>query len=335
MSLRQRSSGRERGLREAIPLVRLAALSLVLAALFFVSSCARQPDGDGHLSGAGSGAAASGAPSPGSGAWSEPFPSGTGTNLLLFSRVDRAWQQSRGDGCLVAIADWMFDLGPGARAKYVHPASLVPGEEIGTMKPWHGEWMAEIVHAVAPGAKIIPIRARSSKDPDYQEFLVKAIHLAADRGAVAVTSSMGPTVQSAALARAIDYAEERGTIFVDVHPERVTGEDGDEQWCRPGECDARIVHAGVVSVPGHETRPDPARDVYTWAYALEAKWKDGWGYSNGPPLVGGVIALVKSVNPSLSPAEVREILADTSYDWNGFPVIDASAAVAAARAASR
>ncbi len=57
--------------------------------------------------------------------------------------------------------------------------------------------------------KIIPINARSLKRRGYQEFLVRGIRYAADHGAVAVTSSMGPTLQTPELLAAIAYAEQR------------------------------------------------------------------------------------------------------------------------------
>ena len=56
-------------------------------------------------------------------------------------------------------------------------------------------------------------------------------------------------------------------------------------------------------------------------------WEDGWGYSNAPPIVAGIIALMKSVNPGLGVKEVKNILIKTSVDRNGFNVIDANAAV--------
>jgi hypothetical protein len=261
-------------------------------------------------------------------ACSQTLPAQTET-LITFSKVDRAWSTSRGAGVRIAVIDWQFDMRRTARQKYVLPTSVVPSEDIGAMQPWHGEWMAEIVHAVAPDARIIPINARSLNQRDYQAFLVQGIRYAADHGALAVTSSMGPTIQSDALRAAIDYAHERGTVFVDVHPERIVTGDGTRP-CDGKECDPRILRAGIVSVPEHKVSPDPGRDLYTWPYDLEAHFKDGWGFSNGPPAVAGVMALVKAANPSLSTTAVRGVVLDTAVMTDGFRVPDAAAAVAAA-----
>jgi subtilisin family serine protease len=251
-------------------------------------------------------------------------------NLITFSRIDRASGLSSGKGTTVAILDWQFDLTGKEANKYINPTSIVPGEEIGKLKPWHGEWMAETVHQIAPDAKIIPIKARGLKSGSYEESLIRGIHFAADQGAEVVTSSMGPLKHSELLHAAVDYAEQRGTIFVDVHPEYLVGDDQETRLCDPGECNAKIIHAGIVSVPDHPTSPEPNRDIYVWPYDLEAKYKDGWGYSNGPPVIAGVIALMKSVNPNLTPQDVRRIIVDTAFMREGFRVLDAEAAVRAA-----
>ena len=231
----------------------------------------------------------------------------------------------------VAIIDWQFDLKGKEAKKYIYPVSMVPGEEIGELKPWHGEWMAEIVHLIAPESKIIPVRARSLDSGDYEEYLINGIYYAADHGAVAVSSSMGPVKQSDALKKAIDYAEQKGMIFINVHPEYYIEEDEKIKSCETGECDERIIHTGIVSSPDHPVNPEANRDIYTWPYDPDAKYEDGWGYSNAPPVVLGVIALMKSVNPNLSNDEIRQIIIKTADEKNGFMVLNALTAVESAR----
>jgi len=254
----------------------------------------------------------------------------TQSDLIVFSHIDKAWAHSRGANVTVAVIDWQFDPIAEAAAKFVFAASMVPGERMGDLKPWHGAWMVNLVHHIAPEARIIPIIGRSLKHAHYQESLVQGIRYAAERGAVAVTSSMGSATSSQALRDAVDFAEQRGTLFVDVHPENVAASGEKVRMCGAGECDGRIVHAGVVSVPEHPVKPHPSRDVYTWPYDLDANFEDGWGFSNGPPIVGGVIALMKSANPRLSPVQLRQLLVQTAFDREGFKVLDAEAAVNAA-----
>lgn len=251
--------------------------------------------------------------------------------LLEFSRVDQAHAISKGARTVVAVIDWQFDPAGAAAPQYTSAASMVPGEVMGKLKPWHGAWMVDIVHAVAPEAQIIPIIGRGKGD-EYQGYLIQGIRYAAEHGAVAVSSSMGLVDQTVELRAAIDFAEQHGTIFVNVHPENTAARGEPFAPCTAVSCDSRIVHTGIVSVPGHLTRPGDARLVYAWPYDLVAKFKDGWGYSNAPPLAAGVIALMKSVNPRLTPEELRQLLRETAYDHEGFRVVDAEAAVRAAMA---
>jgi subtilisin family serine protease len=251
-------------------------------------------------------------------------------NLITFSKIDKAWSYSRGENIKVAVCDWLFDTSPKASAKYIDPTSMVPGAEVGSDEPWHGEWMAQIIHQVAPGAKIIPLRARPDREDKrekdgrypYEKYLIQGIRFAADHGAVAVTNSMGPVTQCKELQEAIDYAEQKGTLFIDVHPESKTN---------PNTLDKRIVHPGLVSVPQHRARPEPGRIIYVWPYEMDPVFRDGWGYSNGPPIVAGVIALMKGANPKLTPAQIRSILVETADNRDGFAVLNAEAAVKKAR----
>jgi subtilisin family serine protease len=251
------------------------------------------------------------------------------TNFITFSKIDKAQNYSKGEGVKVAVCDWLFDLRGGeASKKYVNPVSMVPGEPVGSDQPWHGEWMAEMVQQTAPACKIIPIRARAQggfipNRNDYQSYLIKGIRFAADQGAVAVTSSMGPLTLTDELREAVDYAETKGTLFINVHPINGKGR-------KPDGLDQKIIYPGLVSVPWHSARPDTGRDVYVWPYALTPTYKDGWGYSDGPPIVAGVVALMKSANPDLTPRELKEIIVTTAFMKDGFRVLDAEAAVQAA-----
>lgn len=258
----------------------------------------------------------------------KPAPESTIAEVL---RLPDAWSLTKGANATVAVLDWQFDPKSTAVRWYVADTSLVAGERIGALKPWHGAWMVDIVHHVAPEAHIMPIIARGLR-ADYRDYVALGIRYAADHGADVVTSSMGPVSMSSALRDAVSYAESRGTIFVNVHPEQVPGDSGKLVACRSGECDPRIVRAGIVSVPNHPAKANPVRDVYSWPYDLDARYEDGWGYSNAPPAIGAVLALMKSANRALAPSELKRLLVQTSYDRDGFRVVDAGAAVRAARA---
>ena len=249
--------------------------------------------------------------------------------IAEFLQLQEAWKVTKGARSTVAVLDWQFNPGGAAKPFYVRDTSLVVGERMGALKPWHGAWMVDLVHFVAPEARLMPIIARGLRS-DYRDFVALGIRYAADHGADVVTSSMGPVEMTGALREAVAYAEARGTIFVNVHPELVPGDSGKLVPCRGASCDARILRAGIVSVPDHPTKVNPVRDAYVWPYDLRAQYEDGWGYSNGPPTIGGVIALMKSANPELRPSDLKRLLIQTATDRDGFRVVNAGAAVQAA-----
>lgn len=112
-----------------------------------------------------------------------------------------------------------------------------------------------------------------------------------------------------------------------MHPEYLEYGAERVKWCGPNEIDERIIHTGIVAVPEHPARVDPRRDIYVWPYQIDPVFRDGWGYSNGPPTVAGVIALIKSANPDLTPQQIREIIASTARLQDSFKTLDAQAAV--------
>jgi hypothetical protein len=59
-------------------------------------------------------------------------------NFITFSKIDKAQNFSKGEGVKVAICDWLFDSRTQASDEYTDPASMIPGEPVGTDKPWHG-----------------------------------------------------------------------------------------------------------------------------------------------------------------------------------------------------
>ena len=115
-------------------------------------------------------------------------------------------------------------------------------------------------------------------------------------------------------------------------PEYKDFKNGKVVFCDSTELNPLIIHPGIVSVPAHPytKKAEMWRDFYTWPYDIDPVFRDGWGFSNGPPIVAGIVALMKSVNPKLSVEEIKNILIKTSEPENGFNVIDAEAAVKSA-----
>ena len=69
------------------------------------------------------------------------------------------------------------------------------------------------------------------------------------------------------------------------------------------------------------------RDVFTYVYDFNQEFENGYGYSDAPPIIAGIIALMKSANEKLRTEQIRKIIYSTTLNINGFNVINAEAAV--------
>ena len=117
-------------------------------------------------------------------------------DYLKFSNIDKANQISKGNGAVIAVIDWSFatedkELKP----FYYKPKSFTKSNLNKDVQPWHGHWMTQIAHSVAPEAKIIIIEAvencseKIDKQTCWKNNVDKALKYAADNGAVAVSIS--------------------------------------------------------------------------------------------------------------------------------------------------
>jgi type VII secretion-associated serine protease mycosin len=290
---------------------------------------------------------------------------------LAALHAQSAWQTTRGKGVTVAVLDTGVDG--------THPdltGQVLPGkDEIGFGAgrgdgPWakHGTGMAAIIAGhghgpdgssgvvgLAPQARILPVRViLEDKDPQRAKArtsrgsaLPDGIRWAADHGADVINLSLGDDSATAAPVAAEDdaihYALRKGVVVV------ASAGNGGEEADRssypaayPGviavaAVDRYGVHApfstrrwyASVSAPGVDVViADPDRTYY-----------EGWGTSAASAYVSGAAALIRSADPRLSPAQVKQVLQSTTRhrpkggrsDELGTGMIDPAAALAAAR----
>lgn len=285
--------------------------------------------------------------------------------------AEQAWQVSKGEGVVVAVVDTGIDLN--------HPdlkAQLVPGynslEENSNPRDdnGHGTHVAGIVAAiagngvgvagVAPGAKIMPVRALGDMGGSAQS-VSSAIVWAADHGAQVINLSLGAPQPSKAIGSAVKYAIGKGCAIVaamgnagdqgnpKMWPASYPGviavgaldpQDQATPWSDWGEWEA-------VSAPGYgiwSTFPTYETSLYKLAKDNPAALppenviKLGYsaisGTSQASPIVAGVAALLKAKG-NMTPAQIRDRLMKTSRDLGtpgfdphyGAGMVDAAAAL--------
>ncbi|MEO3827386.1 S8 family serine peptidase [Actinomadura sp. B10D3] len=267
----------------------------------------------------------------------------------------RSLSQKQGEGVTVAVIDTgVEDRHPALRGKVTQGPDYVPGGVKRGDRRWgvHGTAMAHAVLKIAPKARILSIRGiLEREDPSFNKkssagHVQPSIQYAVDHGADVISLSLGSdgtfdlgnTNQEQ---RAVGYAISKGIPVL-----AGAGNDG-----RAAELNQASFPAGLVgAIAVAAVKPDGGRaefstvrsynDVAAPGVAINSA-QPGGGYkaiqgtSPATALASGVVALMKSRNPRLTPAEVRTILRTTATGsgWSpvlGYGRIDAARAVQAA-----
>ncbi len=244
---------------------------------------------------------------------------------------------SRGRNAKVGILDQYFGSQLAqTRGLYAGGASFGgSGDGALTTQIGHGYWMALTLREIAPEADLYPLNAVAGDEEAKLEAMVQAIDWAIGKRLDALTYS-GRSFSPGSRARldaAVDRAVAAGVVVVFIHYSH-------QGNLLPGalltrEKDEREADVGIYPYD------------YTVAFADKyLKWQrnpaDSDGYrpfvsvSSTAPVTAGVVALMRSLHPGLSPAACKQVLIDTSrtMDYRGqrlTRVLDAGAAVLLAR----
>lgn len=163
---------------------------------------------------------------------------------------------------------------------------------------------------------ILPVKALDSRGSGTSADVAAGIEYAVDRGAAIVSLSLGGPWPSSAIENAISYARGQGVLVVAAAGNQ--GRDIDEYPMYP----ASLTDENIISVAATTADDDIAYfsnfgvtsvDVGAPGYNIQstvlgADYAYYSGTSMATPYVAGLAALVKSANPALSYAELRDAI---------------------------
>lgn len=242
--------------------------------------------------------------------------------------MEQSWEITEGSSqVIVAVVDTGVDLThPEFKGKLVNGYNVInvgkrPQDDNG-----HGTHVAGIVAArtnnqdgiagISWKSKIMPVKAIGADGSGSAIDIAQGIEWAVDHGASIINLSVGNYVSSAALKAACTYAYQNDVVLV-----AATGNDASEQPSYPAAFPEVI---GVSAVDQDENLADfsnygktvslvaPGVDIpSTYIHKDYAALS---GTSMACPHVAAVASLLRSVNPTLSNKQVRQILEKTATD---------------------
>ncbi len=174
----------------------------------------------------------------------------------------------------------------------------------------HGTMVAGVVHLVAPGAQILPLKAFRADGTANLSDVVRAIRYAADNGASVIAMSFTYSWLSPDLQAAIQYATGKGVVCV-----AAAGNDGSGQAYYPAALRPVI---GVGST-NYSDRRSPFSN-YDRSASTSApgeaiittypgnNYAAAWGTSFSAPMVAGAIVLFRQASPHGISGELGDVL---------------------------
>jgi type VII secretion-associated serine protease mycosin len=289
-----------------------------------------------------------------------------------YLNLPAAQQLSTGSGVTVALLDTGVVQG---RADLTGQVTTGPdyagGIETMGQAGWgeHGTCMASIIAGhgrdggadgmlgVAPSAHILSIRViRDDDAPDFGQPttdptpISDGIKYAVDHGAQVISMSLGGDEadagdDSSAESDAIRYALAHNVVVVAAAGNGATEGDpvsypgGERGVITVAAVDQNSAHAYFSTTGWDVAVAAPGVNLPCDAYNSDDEYMEGSGTSQATAYVSGVVALLKSENPALTPEQIRTVLEQTASDKPaggrnddiGFGVVNPVAALQAAK----
>ncbi|WP_231921141.1 type VII secretion-associated serine protease mycosin [Micromonospora auratinigra] len=249
-------------------------------------------------------------------------------------KIDAVHKVSTGRGVVVAVVD------TGVEASHPDLAGQVLAGLRSDGRPGdgrsdddgHGTHMAGIIAAtganrdgvlgIAPGVKILPVKASQGKAEPSRSAVALGIRLAADRGAKVINVSYGAPGSTAEEDAAVAYALSKDAVVVASAGNTAAG---DTEITSPASV------PGVIAVTGYDKRGEfwsgsvggpkavvagPGLRVFNTANSLGGQPGYGWGdgTSDAAAVVSGVAALIRSKYPDLDAPNVINRIIRTADD---------------------
>ncbi len=262
------------------------------------------------------------------GAWAgyDPAPS-TAQYANEHLDLPLARELSTGSGVVVAVLDTGAQLDHPALAPHLAAGydfvddDTVPadegngldddGDSLVDEATGHGTHVAGIVLLVAPQSQIMPLRVLDSDGVGNAFQVAQAMIYASDHGAQVLNLSLGTSLYSDVLLEGVNYARSAGVLVVaaagnlnSTEPQYPAASEG---VIAVAALDGQRLKTSFSNYGSWVDLAAPGESIYS-TYPIDGY---GWwsGTSMATPFVSGQIALLRSLAPWLTPAQIEGQLA--------------------------
>lgn len=179
----------------------------------------------------------------------------------------------------------------------------------------HGTYVAGLVALVAPRARVMPIRVLDTDGTGSTWRLMQGIAHARMRGANVINMSLGGVSQGNVFDRFAEIVQDQGIILVGA-----AGNDASDVYVHPAATDGVV---GVTAIDGRTGLPAGFANRGSWIDVAApgvhvtstfpggryARWG---GTSAAAPLVAGLIAVIRSADPSRPVSDIIDDVTSTA-----------------------
>src|SRR5574337_724162 len=263
--------------------------------------------------------------------------------------VPTAWDSSTGSGQVIAILDTGIDAThPDLAGKLVSGWNFYDNNADTSDVNGHGTGVAGTavtltnnsagVAGVAPGAMLMPVRIADPNAYAYWSTVAQGLTWAADNGADVANISYVGVSGSSTVQNAAQYMKNKGGLVVVC-----AGNNGIDEGIAPSSTMISVAATDSNDVKASWSSYGNCVDVAAPGVGIYSTTRGGgygsWnGTSLASPIVAGTVALIKTANPALAPADVEKVLFSTAVDlgtagfdsYYGNGRVNAAAAVQAA-----
>jgi hypothetical protein len=243
----------------------------------------------------------------------------------------QVWQFSQGAGVTVAVVDSGSGPHPDLTANLDAGRtfySLIESDGAADvdLKDGHGTHVAGIIGAVAdngigiagvaPKVRILPIHVLDSEGSGDSRDVARGIRYATDSGARVINLSLGGSIESASLTSAIQYAVDKGVLVVAASGNGFA--DAAPKWPAASDLTLAVTSTDINNNVGIFAQRGDYIDITAPGVNILSTAIGGYkalsGTSMSAAYVSGAAALLFSAQPTITSAQVRDILLRTATD---------------------